>query len=68
MIANSLMAMLAKQMRSTVAAMMPTRIARARRALGKPGRRQPDDHRIVAGQHQVDHDDLEEGGDRSLRE
>ena len=42
---------------------------RARAPLfGQPGRRQPDDHRIVAGQHQVDHDDLEEGGDRGLRE
>ncbi len=29
---------------------------------------EPDDDGIVAGQHQVDHDDLEEGGDRGLGE
>ena len=32
------------------------------------GRGQADDHRVVAGQHQVDHDDLEEGGDAGLGE
>ncbi len=35
---------------------------------GQAGRRQADDDRIVARQHQVDHDDLEKGGDRTLRE
>ena len=29
---------------------------------------EPDDDRVVARQHQVDHDDLQEGGDRGLCE
>ena len=40
--------------------------ARALR-LGQAGRRQPDDDRIVAGQHQVDHDHLQQGRDRFTR-
>ena len=35
------MAMLANRMRNTVAAMMPTRIARARRSLGNPAAASP---------------------------
>ena len=30
------------------------------------GRGQPDDDGVVAGQHQIDHDDLEEGGESKL--
>ena len=48
-------------MRRTVAAMMPIRIALLRCSFGRPGRREADDDGVVAGQHQVDHDDLEEG-------
>ena len=59
--ASSSTATTAKAMRSTVAAMMPTRMAR-RAPLGRQARgREADDHGIVAGQHQVDHDDLEKG-------
>ena len=48
----------AKPMRSTVAAnAMPIRIFAL--TLGQPGGCKPDDDRIVAGEHQVDHDDLE---------
>ena len=32
--------------------------------LWKTGRRQSDDDGVVAGQNQIDHDDLEEGGQR----
>jgi len=47
-------------MRSTVAAAMPIRMTLARMCLGQAGGGHADDDRIVAGQHQVDHDDLTE--------
>ena len=58
-IASSSTATSANRMRNTVAAAMPTRMARARRSGGRPGGGKADDHGIVAGQHQVDHDHLE---------
>ena len=53
-------------MRIAVATKTPTRMTRGRRSGGEARGGEPDDHRIVAGQHQIDHDDLEKGGDRSL--
>jgi hypothetical protein len=54
-------------MRNPVAAMMPDQ-DRARALLaGQPRRRQADDDRVVAGQHQVDRDHLEQGHASVLR-
>ncbi len=39
---------------------MPTRIALVRCSVGSSGGGQADDDGVVAGQHQVDHHDLEE--------
>ena len=50
-------------MRSTVAAMTPIRMALLRCSFGKTGRREADHDGVVAGQHQVDHHHLQEGGD-----
>ena len=41
---------------------MPIRIAFLRWLFGQPGGGKADDDRIVAGEHQVDHDDLEKRG------
>ena len=51
----------AKPMRSTVAAMMPIEDGLGALVLGQAGGRQADDDGVVARQHQVDHDDLEQG-------
>jgi hypothetical protein len=59
-IASNCVVIAAKPMRSTVAAMMPIRIALARCSFGRPGGRETDDDGVVAGQHEVDHDDLAE--------
>ena len=48
----------AKPMRSTVAAMTPIRIARLRCVGGQARRRKADDDGVVAGQHEVDRNDL----------
>ncbi len=54
----------AKPMRSTVAATMPIRIALARWSCRQARRGEADDDGVVAGQHQVDEDDFEQGRQR----
>ena len=67
-IASSSTATAASAMRSSVAAADADQDG-ALTPLGRQaGGGQPDDDRVVAGQHQVDHDDLQEGGDRGLCE
>ena len=46
-------------MRRTVAANDADQDRLLALTLGQPGGGKPDDDRIVAGEHQVDHDDLE---------
>ena len=54
-------------MRSTSAATMPIRITLRALLGGQAGGERADDDRIVAGEDEVDHQHLGEGGDRRRR-
>ena len=53
--------MAAKNMRSTTAAAMPQKMTLAADLLGNARGGETDDDGVVARQHQVDHDDVDEG-------
>ena len=55
-------------MRRTVAAMTPIRIALLALLGGKAGGRKADDDGVVAGQHEIDRDDLQQGAEAGGRE
>ena len=63
MICISCVTMSAKAMRSTSAASTPIRMTFLRWSGGQAGGQRADDDRIVAGEHEVDHQHLEEGGE-----
>ena len=58
--ASSCMVTAGERMRRTTAPAMPQKITRARMLRRDPGGRETDDDGIVAGQHDVDDDDLYE--------